>query len=231
LLPREARILFLCGHQLQPGNMVFCRFGSVFATVVISEASCDLCWCMTADLGNCLRCCKSTETVWLSECDDNCRMHHKEANTHLVKESLDSAFDIDCSTAACPDQCSCSLDKCTSEINACLAVDNCAKAQTCALACPCSDTACILKCAANSPSIKALPAAKCINSQCSSSTMSGSLEGRSCDCSCHNGGDHTGKYLFKPDGDGCTAKCTPKEEGQGCIRHVYTSCCVSETMV
>merc|ERR1712107_648242 len=89
-------------------------------------------------------------------------------NTHLVKESLSSSLDIDCSTAACPDQCSCSLDKCASQIDACLAVDNCAKAQTCALACPCSDDACILKCAASSPSIKALPAAKCINSECSS---------------------------------------------------------------
>merc|ERR1711862_429224 len=75
---------------------------------------------------------------------------------------------IDCSTAACPDQCSCSLDKCASEIDACLAVDNCAKSQACALACPCNDNACMLKCAASSPSIKALPAAKCINSQCSS---------------------------------------------------------------
>jgi len=33
-------------------------------------------------------------------------------NTHLVKESLSSGLDIDCSTAACPDQCTCSLDKC-----------------------------------------------------------------------------------------------------------------------
>merc|ERR1711937_948525 len=65
------------------------------------------------------------------------------------QESLSSSLDIDCTTAACPDQCSCSLDKCASEINACLAVDNCAKAQTCALACPCSDNACILKCAAS----------------------------------------------------------------------------------
>merc|ERR1712174_193062 len=92
-------------------------------------------------------------------------------NTHLVKESLSSAADIDCSTATCPDQCNCSLDKCASEIDACLAVPNCASAQSCALSCACSDNACILKCAASSPSIKALPVAKCINSNCGSTAV------------------------------------------------------------
>merc|ERR1719454_2684574 len=53
-------------------------------------------------------------------------------NTHLVKESLSSSLDIDCSTSPCPDSCTCSLDKCASQIDACLAVDNCAAAQTCA---------------------------------------------------------------------------------------------------
>merc|ERR1712139_729369 len=77
------------------------------------------------------------------------------------------AKDIDCTTAVCESQCSCSLDKCASQIDACLAVPNCASSQNCALACPCSDNACMLKCAAKSPSIKALPAAKCINSECS----------------------------------------------------------------
>merc|ERR1711953_592765 len=40
--------------------------------------------------------------------------------------------------------------------------------QDCALQCPCSDNACMLKCAASSPSIKALPVAKCVNTQCGS---------------------------------------------------------------
>merc|ERR1719361_1230447 len=44
--------------------------------------------------------------------------------------------DVDCSTAACPDQCQCGLDKCTDAINTCLADASCAQGQTCALACP-----------------------------------------------------------------------------------------------
>jgi hypothetical protein len=76
--------------------------------------------------------------------------------------------DIDCTKSACQDQCECSLVKCADEIDACMAVPNCAASQDCALACPCSDNACMLKCAAASPSIKALPAARCINKQCGS---------------------------------------------------------------
>merc|ERR1739845_232052 len=78
---------------------------------------------------------------------------------------------VDCSKAVCQDQCECSLDKCASEIDACLAQDNCASAQDCALQCPCSDNACILKCAASSPSLKALPVAKCINANCGSAEL------------------------------------------------------------
>merc|ERR1711879_1064466 len=80
--------------------------------------------------------------------------------------------DIDCSKAVCQEDCECSLSKCGSEIDACLAAPNCASSQDCALACPCSDNACILKCAASSPSIKALPVAKCINSNCGSASVS-----------------------------------------------------------
>merc|ERR1711937_185884 len=87
--------------------------------------------------------------------------------------------DIDCSTAVCQDQCACSLDKCASEITACLADGNCAKSQDCALACPCSDNACMLKCAAASPSVKALPVANCVNSKCASAK----LEVKDIDCS------------------------------------------------
>merc|ERR1711941_121565 len=68
----------------------------------------------------------------------------------------------------CQEQRTCSLDKCASEIDACLAVPNCAASQDCALACACSDNACMLKCAAASPSVKALPVANCVNSQCGS---------------------------------------------------------------
>merc|ERR1711976_304975 len=83
-----------------------------------------------------------------------------------VGAALKSSADIDCSKATCKDACTCSLDECASEIDACMSAPNCASAQTCALACACGDTACTLKCAAASPSIKALPAAKCINSKC-----------------------------------------------------------------
>jgi len=41
----------------------------------------------------------------------------------------------------------------------------------CALACPCSDNACMLKCAAQSPSLKALPVAQCVNSNCGSASV------------------------------------------------------------
>merc|ERR1712039_775234 len=75
---------------------------------------------------------------------------------------------VDCSTAACPDQCQCGLDKCGDAINSCLADSACAASQECALACACSDTACTLKCAASSPSAKALPVATCLNSNCAS---------------------------------------------------------------
>lgn len=88
-------------------------------------------------------------------------------NTHLVKESvLASAADVDCSTAACPGQCECGLDKCASAIDTCLADAKCASGQACAMACPCSDTACSLKCAAANPSTKALPVATCLNNNC-----------------------------------------------------------------
>merc|ERR1711934_945452 len=87
--------------------------------------------------------------------------------------ALKSGAAVDCTKATCQSQCERSLDQCGSEIDACLAAPNCAASQDCALACACSDNACILKCAASSPSIKALPVAKCINSKCGSSLKSG----------------------------------------------------------
>merc|ERR1711976_999600 len=79
--------------------------------------------------------------------------------------------DVDCTTAACPDQCECGLDKCASEISSCLADANCASGQACAMACPCSDTACSLKCAAANPSTKALPVANCLNNNCATEEL------------------------------------------------------------
>merc|ERR1719458_710486 len=75
---------------------------------------------------------------------------------------------VDCSKAGCTADCECSNVKCATELDTCLSDATCAKAQDCALACPCDDNACILKCAAANPSVKALPAGKCIISNCGS---------------------------------------------------------------
>merc|ERR1711974_351527 len=75
--------------------------------------------------------------------------------------------DVDCTQAACPDGCVCGLDKCADSINTCLADAGCATGQACAMACPCNDTACQLRCAAANPSTKALPVATCLNKYCS----------------------------------------------------------------
>merc|ERR1711976_284148 len=82
--------------------------------------------------------------------------------------TLDAAARPDCSAAACSDSCTCSYTACSDEVDACLAQPNCASSQDCAFACACDDDACLLKCAAASPSIKALPLAKCITDKCSS---------------------------------------------------------------
>merc|ERR1712187_26621 len=72
----------------------------------------------------------------------------------------------DCSAAACEANCECSYQKCSDEVDACLAVDACAASQDCAFACACGDGKCLLACAAKSPSLKALTLAKCITSNC-----------------------------------------------------------------
>merc|ERR1712048_60435 len=89
-------------------------------------------------------------------------------DVHTEKQ-LSAGADIDCSQAACPDQCECSKTQCTDSINTCLADATCAAAQGCALACACSDQQCALNCAAASGSPLALPVATCINSNCASS--------------------------------------------------------------
>merc|ERR1712187_685822 len=75
-------------------------------------------------------------------------------------------------------QCECANDKCADSLAACLSDATCADSQACALACACSDDACILKCAAASPSSKALPVASCIKDQCGSA-----VEATGVDCS------------------------------------------------
>merc|ERR1712176_409529 len=78
---------------------------------------------------------------------------------------------VDCTKSACPSQCECTLDKCADSVNTCLADAECAKGQACALTCACGDTACNLKCAAATPSPKALPVATCINSNCAGTSV------------------------------------------------------------
>merc|ERR1712154_473770 len=93
---------------------------------------------------------------------------HSQPSYPTVSGAALGSTDIDCTTATCQSQCECSLDKCASQISACLADTKCAASQDCALACPCSDNACMLKCAAANPSAKALPVATCVNSKCGS---------------------------------------------------------------
>merc|ERR1712046_406456 len=76
--------------------------------------------------------------------------------------------DIDCSASACPAACSCSLNNCSSQIDACLADSTCTAAEDCALKCSCGDTACLTACAATNPSPLAVAAATCINTNCNS---------------------------------------------------------------
>merc|ERR1711862_1043034 len=90
-------------------------------------------------------------------------------DVHTAKQELTAADRPDCSQAACEANCECSYVKCSDEVDACLAAPNCASSQDCAFACPCGDGACLLKCAASSPSVKALPLAKCITSNCDNS--------------------------------------------------------------
>merc|ERR1712048_90517 len=77
----------------------------------------------------------------------------------------------DCSAAACEANCECSYQKCSDEVDACLAVDACAASQDCAFACACGDGKCLLACAAKSPSLKALTLAMCIASNCDASSV------------------------------------------------------------
>merc|ERR1711904_493814 len=79
-----------------------------------------------------------------------------------IQDNCESLKGVDCSDDVCPSRCACANDKCSSEIDACLADATCAKGQACAKACACGDTACSLKCVAANPSAKAAPVGKCI---------------------------------------------------------------------
>merc|ERR1711982_70045 len=92
-------------------------------------------------------------------------------DVNTAKQSLMVTDRPDCSAAACQANCECSYVKCSDQVDACLAAPNCASSQDCAFACACGDGACLLKCAASSPSVKALPLAKCITSNCDASVM------------------------------------------------------------
>merc|ERR1712048_160935 len=171
----------LTAYNPLTGNFNHDKFKTCFRGKIAIGDACAECFAVNGDYaaqnckvaclaGWCKEGCLSCSTAAEPKAALDACTGYTSASAEPCLES--TSKDVDCSTAACPDQCACSLDKCASQIDACLAVDNCAKAQTCALACPCSDNACILKCAASSPSIKALPAAKCINSECSSAQVS-----------------------------------------------------------
>merc|ERR1711937_1108252 len=83
-----------------------------------------------------------------------------------IQDNCESLKGVDCSDDVCPSRCACANDKCSSEIDACLADATCAKGQACAKACACGDTACSLKCVAANPSAKAAPVGKCIQDNC-----------------------------------------------------------------
>merc|ERR1712050_169529 len=85
-----------------------------------------------------------------------------------LKKQMEEEASVDCSTATCQSACTCSLQQCGSQIDACLADAACAKGQACALGCACGDTQCSLNCATQAGSPLALPVATCINSKCSS---------------------------------------------------------------
>merc|ERR1711953_678625 len=86
--------------------------------------------------------------------------------TTNCESGLKAAARPDCSASACQDSCECSYVKCSDQVDACLADSSCASSQDCAFSCACGDDACLLKCAAASPSIKALPLANCITTNC-----------------------------------------------------------------
>jgi len=76
------------------------------------------------------------------------------------------AFDIECSDSACVDTCTCSQEKCSEPIAACLGDGDCSAIKDCPMQCACGDEACLLACAGKTESPLAMPVAECIQSQC-----------------------------------------------------------------
>ena len=72
----------------------------------------------------------------------------------------------DCSGNACPQLCECAEAKCEGEFSDCLADTDCANNKKCADQCKCGDMACLMKCAAEHPSAKAMTLLGCAKKQC-----------------------------------------------------------------
>merc|ERR1711907_123761 len=85
----------------------------------------------------------------------------------------------DCSKTACPSKCHCAEQKCTKQITDCLSDASCAAGQSCIDKCACGDRACLLSCAKSIKSVKALPLAMCLETQCKAEESVGALP----DCS------------------------------------------------
>merc|ERR1711879_860464 len=82
---------------------------------------------------------------------------------------------VDCSGATCSSVCTCANDKCSSQVDACLADSTCASAQTCVLGCSCGDVACAAACAASSGSSLATDVITCLSSSCTTVVLTQSL--------------------------------------------------------
>merc|ERR1712028_145467 len=90
---------------------------------------------------------------------------------------------IDCSASACPAACTCSLDKCASQVDACLADSTCAAAEDCVLKCACGDAFCLAACISANPSPLAAAAATCINTNCNGESIQSDFSGIDCSAS------------------------------------------------
>merc|ERR1712222_53480 len=75
---------------------------------------------------------------------------------------------VDCSTATCGSVFECANDKCSSQVDSCLADSTCASAQACVFGCSCGDVACAAACAASSGSSLANNVITCLSSSCTS---------------------------------------------------------------
>merc|ERR1711907_393234 len=91
----------------------------------------------------------------------------------------DAAAMPDCSQTACPSKCQCAESKCSKQITDCLSDASCAAGQSCIDKCACGDRACLLSCAKSIKSVKALPLAMCLETQCKAEESVGALP----DCS------------------------------------------------